>query len=63
MNSITMMVHNMRFLLLNDRVDATWLKNQTAVDLTAQQDENAGRDGKDRHDYWQTRKAQAEQCD
>ncbi len=46
-----MIVHNMRFLLLNDRLDATWSLDRVAVDLTAQQDEDAGRDGEDRQDY------------
>jgi hypothetical protein len=41
----------MRFLLLNVRLEATWFLNRVAVDLTAQQDEDAGRDGEDRQDY------------
>lgn len=40
-----------------------WLFNQVAVDLPFQQDEDAGRDGKDRHNDAQTRETQAEQCD
>ena len=64
---ITMIVHNMRFLLLNDLVnnllEATWSVDRVAVDLTVQQDEDASRDGEDRHNYGQARKAQAEQCD
>jgi hypothetical protein len=32
MNRITMMVHNMGFLLLNDLLDATWSVAQVAVD-------------------------------
>jgi hypothetical protein len=48
MNRITMIVHNMRLLLLNGVLEATWSLDQVAVDLTAQQDEDAGRDGEDR---------------
>ncbi len=53
-----MIVHNMRFLLLNDRLDATWSLDRVAVDLTAQQDEDAGRDGEDRQDYAEATKTQ-----
>jgi hypothetical protein len=33
---ITMIVHNMRFLLLNDRLEASGSFDRVAVDLTAQ---------------------------
>jgi hypothetical protein len=33
---ITMIVHNMRFLLLYDLLDATWSLDRVTVDLTAQ---------------------------
>ena len=46
-----MIVNNMRFLLLNVLKKATWSKDQVTVDLTAQQDENAGRDGDDSQDH------------
>ncbi len=36
---------------MNDRLDATWSLDRVAVDLTAQQDEDAGRDCEDRQDY------------
>jgi hypothetical protein len=36
------------FSLLNKLLEATWLIDQMTVDLTAQQDENASRDGEDR---------------
>ena len=42
-----MIVHNMRFLLLNDLLEATWSVDQATVDLTVQEDENSGRDGED----------------
>jgi len=42
-----MIVHNMRFLLLNDLFEATRSTDRVAVGLTAQQDENAGGDGED----------------
>ena len=58
-----MIVHNMRFLLLNDCVETTRSSDRVAVDLAFQQDEDAGRDGEDRHNYAQARKTQAEQCD
>lgn len=32
-------------------LEATWLIDQVTVDLTAQQDENASRDGEDRQNY------------
>jgi hypothetical protein len=64
---ITMIVHNMRFLLLNnlmkDLSDATWSLDRVIFDLAAQQDEDAGSDGKDSHNHTQARKAQAEQRD
>jgi len=46
-----MIAHNMRFLLLNDRLEVTWSRDRVAVDLAAQQDEDAGCDGEDRQDY------------
>jgi hypothetical protein len=56
----------MRFLLLNDLLkdllEAAWSLDRVAVDLTAQQDEDASRDGEDRHNNAQAREAQAEQC-
>jgi hypothetical protein len=53
---ITIIVHNMRFLLLNDLlkdllVGATWSLDRVTVDLTAQQDEKTGSDGDDRQDH------------
>jgi hypothetical protein len=57
----TMMIiqsNDMRFLLLNDFSDATWSLDRVTVDLTAQQDEDAGCDGKQPHNYAQARKAQ-----
>jgi hypothetical protein len=33
---------------------ATWFVDRAAVDLTTQQDENAGRDGEDRQNYHKT---------
>jgi hypothetical protein len=54
--------NDMRFLLLNDLSDATWSLDRVTVGLTAQQDEDAGCDGKDSHNHTQARKAQAEQC-
>jgi hypothetical protein len=55
MNRITMIVHNMRFLLLNDLLkdllDATWSVGRVAFGLTAQRDEYASRNGKDRQDH------------
>jgi hypothetical protein len=60
-------INDMRFLLLNDLLkdlsDATWPFDQVTVDLAAQQDEDAGSDGEDSHNYSQSRKAQAEQRD
>jgi len=57
--------NDMRFLLLNERLryifDATWSIDRVTVDLAAQQDEDAGSDGKDSHNHTQARKAQAEQ--
>jgi len=50
---ITMIVHIMRFLLLNDRLEASGSFDRVAVDLTAQQDENSGRDGEDRQNQAQ----------
>jgi hypothetical protein len=52
-NRITMIVHNMRFLLLNDLLEATRSLDRVAIDLTAQQDEDASRDGEDRQDHAQ----------
>jgi hypothetical protein len=52
----TMMIiqsNDMRYLLLNDLLDATWSSDQVTVYLTAQQDEYAGRDGEDRQDNTQ----------
>jgi hypothetical protein len=47
--------NDMRFLLLNELIqyifNATWSIDRVTVDLTAQQDENAGRDGDDRQDH------------
>jgi hypothetical protein len=47
--------NDMRFLLLNELLnyifDATWSIDRVTVDLTAQQDEDAGRDGDDRQDH------------
>jgi hypothetical protein len=60
---ITMMVHNMIFLLLNDLLDATWSRSRMAVDLTLYQDEDPRCDGEEPHDYPEARKAQAEQSD
>ena len=53
-----MIVHNMRFLLLNDLWEATWSLDRVAVDLTAQQDEDASRDGEDRQDHAEAIKTQ-----
>ena len=59
-NRITMMVHNMRFLLLNDQfndlLEATRPVDRVAVDLTLQQNEDAGRDGEQPHDQTEARK-------
>jgi len=51
MNRITMIVHNMRFLLENYLLKVTRSADPMTVDLTAQQDEDAGCDGKDRHNH------------
>jgi transposase len=53
MNRITMIVHNMRFLLLNDLLEATRCQDRVAFELTVQQDENSSRDGEDRQDQAQ----------
>ncbi len=45
-----MIAHNMRFLLLNERLEVTWSRDQVTVDLAAQQDEDAGCDGEDCQD-------------
>ena len=51
---IATIVHTMRFLLLNDLLEATWSVDRVAVDLTAQQDENSSRIGEDRQEKPQT---------
>jgi len=53
----------MRFLLLNDLLEATRSADRVAVGLTAQQDEDAGGDSEDRHNHGQARKVEFEQCD
>lgn len=60
---ITMMVHNMIFLLLNDLLVPPGQAHPGGGCLTVQQDEDAGGDGKDRHYYGQASKAKVEQCD
>jgi hypothetical protein len=50
-------VHNMRFLLLNDPVEVARSTDRVAVGLTIQQDENTGGAGENCQD-----KAQAAQC-
>jgi ribosome biogenesis protein Nip4 len=61
MNKITMMVHNMRFLLLNDlykgQFEAIRPFDWVAGVLTLNQNEDAGGDGEDRHNYAQASKA------
>jgi hypothetical protein len=53
MNRITMIVHNMRFLLLNDVLKVTQPLDRVKIDLTIQQNEDAGCDGEDSHNYAQ----------
>jgi hypothetical protein len=56
-NRITMMVHNMRFLLMKiQRIIRP--RSRVWGDLTAQQYENASSDGKDRQDHSQATNAQ-----
>jgi hypothetical protein len=55
--------NDMRFLLLNDLSDATWSLDRVTVGLTAQQDEYAGCDGEQPHNYAQARKTQTEHRD
>ena len=62
-----MIIHNMRFLLLNDPLkdllDATRSVDRAAVGLAADQDEDSGCDAEDRHNNIQAGKAEFEQCD
>jgi hypothetical protein len=46
------------FSLLNKLLEATWLVDRAAVDLTAEQDEDASRDGEDRQNYTKATNAQ-----
>ena len=52
-----MIIHNMRFLLLNDllyyQFISTWSVDRVVVDLTTQQNENSGNYGEDRQDQKQ----------
>ena len=61
------MVHNMRLLLLNDLLkdllDSTRSVDRAAVGLAADQDEDSGCDGEDRHNNIQAGKAEFEQYD
>ena len=61
------MVHNMRLLLLNDLLkdllDSTRSVDRAAVGLAADQDEDSGCDGEDRHNNVQAGKTEFEQCD
>ena len=61
------MVHNMRLLLLNDLLkdllDGTRSVDRAAVGLVADQDEDSGCDGEDRHNNIHAGKAEFEQCD
>ena len=51
---ITMIVHNMRFLLLNVLLlEAIWSVDRVTVDLTIQYDENSDSDGEDRQNQVQ----------
>jgi len=45
-----MIIHKVLILfsLLNELLETAWFVDRAAVDLTTQQDENAGRDGEDR---------------
>jgi hypothetical protein len=42
-----MKVHNMRFLILTELLEASWLDDRVALDLTAHQDKDACCDDKD----------------
>jgi len=58
------MVQIMRFLLANDQSDlpVDRKRDNQAFDLSAQQDEDASRNGKQPHDQTQAAKTQAEHC-
>jgi hypothetical protein len=53
-NRIMIIVHNMRFLLLNVRLlEAIWSVDRMTVDLTIQYDENSDSNGEDRQNQVQ----------
>jgi hypothetical protein len=61
-NRITMMVHNMRCLLLKDRLKITRSRDRVTVDLPTQQNQDTCCDGEDRHNDTKAVKVKLENC-